>query len=66
VGLLEMLAGVAYLILLWPPLATALHPYYLSLGVGELVLLMWLLVKGVDSERWHERAHALNRTFSEN
>jgi len=62
VGLLEILAGVAYLILLWPPLAGALHPYYLFLGVGELVLLLWLLVKGVDSERWY----ALNRAFSEN
>lgn len=64
VGQLEMLAGVAYLILLWPPLATALYPYYLFLGVGELVLVFWLLVKGVDSKRWHERAHALNRALS--
>lgn len=66
VGQLEMLAGVAYLILLWPPLASALHPYYLFFGVGELVLLVWLLVKGVDSERWHARARALNRALSEN
>ena len=66
VGLLEMLAGVAYLILLWPPLASALYPYYLSLGAGELVLLVWLLVKGVDSERWHERARDLKDASSEN
>lgn len=66
VGQLEMLAGAAYLILLWPPLAGALYPYYLFFGVGELVLLLWLLVKGVDSERWHERARALNQVFSEN
>jgi hypothetical protein len=66
VGLLEMLAGAAYLILLWPPLASALYPYYLFLGVGELVLLLWLLVKGVDSERWHERARALNRASPDN
>jgi hypothetical protein len=43
-----------------------LHLYYLFLGVGELILLVWLLAKGVGSERWHERAHALNRAFSEN
>jgi hypothetical protein len=66
VGLLEMLAGAAYLILLWPPLASALDPYYLFFGVGELVLLLWLLVKGVDSERWHERARSLNHAISEN
>ena len=65
VGVLEMLAGAAYLVLLWPPLASALHPYYLFFGVGELVLLLWLLVKGVDSERWHERARALDRAISE-
>jgi hypothetical protein len=26
--MLEMLAGAAYLVLLWPPLASAWHPYY--------------------------------------
>jgi hypothetical protein len=35
-------------------------------GVGELIPLLWLLVKGVDSQRWHECARALNRAFSEN
>lgn len=59
IGVLEMLAGVAYLVLLWPPLASALHPYYLFFAVGELVLGVWLLAKGVDSERWYERARAL-------
>lgn len=59
VGLLEMLAGAAYLVLLWPPLARVLHPYYLFFAVGELVLGIWLLVKGVDSERWYERARAV-------
>ena len=66
VGVLEMLAGVAYCIQLWPPLASALHPYYLSLGVGELVLVLWLLTKGVNSERWYERTLALNRVDSQN
>ena len=66
VGLLEMLAGAAYLVLLWPPLASAWHPYYLFFAVGELVLGIWLLVKGVDSARWHERARALHRALPEN
>jgi hypothetical protein len=65
-GLLEMLAGAAYLILLWPPLAAALDPYYLLLGLGEAVLLVWLLVKGVDNQRWYERARALNPAYAEN
>jgi hypothetical protein len=58
IGLLEMVAGTSYLVLLWPPLASALHPYYLFFAIGELVLGLWLLVKGVDNERWHERSHA--------
>jgi hypothetical protein len=58
VGLLEMIAGAAYLVLLWPPLASAWYPYYLFFAVGELVLGIWLLFRGVDSERWHERARA--------
>jgi hypothetical protein len=52
-GVLEMIAGTAYLVLLWPPLATAWHPYYLFFGVGELALVLWLLIRGVDSQRWH-------------
>jgi hypothetical protein len=58
VGLLEMVAGIAYLVLLWPPLARAWHPYYLFFGIGELVLGLWLLIKGVDAARWYERAQA--------
>ena len=65
VGLLEMLAGVASLILLWPPLTGAPEPYYLTLGIGELVLVVWLLTKGLDSERWHERARAFQRAIVE-
>ncbi|HJQ13485.1 MAG TPA: DUF4386 domain-containing protein [Anaerolineales bacterium] len=65
IGLLEMLAGAAYLVLLWPPLASVWHPYYLFFAVGELVLGIWLLVKGVDSARWHERNRAFRRALSE-
>jgi hypothetical protein len=56
IGLLEMVAGVSYLVLLWPPLANALDPYYLAFAIGELVLGVWLLIKGVDNERWYQRA----------
>lgn len=60
VGLLEIVAGASYLVLLWPPLANALHPYYLYFAIGELVLGGWLLLKGVDNERWYESARALS------
>ena len=55
-GVLEALAGVGYSTYLWPPLANYLYPYNLALGGGELVLGFWLLVFGVNVERWKEQA----------
>jgi len=47
------------MIFLFPPLANQLSHYILPLGfVAELLLLLWLLVKGVDVQRWREQAGA--------
>ena len=51
-----VLAGVGYLPYLYPPLANSLYPYNLVLGVGELALVLWLVIRGVDAQRWEERA----------
>jgi hypothetical protein len=57
IGALEALAGLGYLTLLWQPLAHYLYPYNLALaGPGEISLLLWLLVKGVNEQRWNEQA----------
>jgi Domain of unknown function (DUF4386) len=57
IGALEVLAGVGYLTLLWQPLAHSLYPYNLALaGPGEISLMLWLLVKGVNEQRWKEQA----------
>ena len=56
IGALEVLAGLGYLTLLWRPLAHYLYPYNLALaGPGEISLMLWLLVKGVDEQRWKEQ-----------
>ena len=56
-GALEVLAGLGYLTLLWRPLAHYLSPYNLALaGPGEISLMLWLLVKGVNEQRWKEQA----------
>jgi Domain of unknown function (DUF4386) len=48
IGILEMLAGLGYLTLLWQPLVYYIYPYNLALaGPGEISLLFWLLIKGV-------------------
>lgn len=51
------LAGLCWLTFLWPPLAHALSPYTLALGIlGEGSLTLWLLVFGVNAQRWKEQA----------
>jgi hypothetical protein len=56
IGALEIVAGIGYLTQLWPPLASALFPYNLATGVGELVLQLWLLVFAVNANRWYARS----------
>lgn len=55
-GVGMVIAGVGYSTYLWPPLANYLYPYNLAFGVGELFLGFWLLVFGVNVERWKEQA----------
>jgi hypothetical protein len=63
-GVLVSLAGLAFLInsfaiFLSLPFADALNPYLLALdAVGEFSLMLWLLIFGVNSEKWRQRAYA--------
>jgi hypothetical protein len=55
-GVLMALAGLGWLIFL-SPLANLLSTYLKVLGfVGEASLMLWLLVKGVNEQRWKEQA----------
>jgi hypothetical protein len=45
------------LILLAPPLANYLFPYILAAGfLTEVSLTLWLLLMGVNVQRWKEQA----------
>jgi hypothetical protein len=56
-GVLMAFAGLGWLTFLWPPLANHLSPYILAPGIlGEGSLTLWLLVTGVNVERWREQA----------
>ena len=58
-GALMVLAGLGWLTFLYAPLADHLSPYIQVLGiVAEAALMLWLLVMGVNSERWQEQASA--------
>jgi Domain of unknown function (DUF4386) len=56
-GVLVAAAGLGWLVYLAPPLANQLMTYLEVLGfLGEVPLMLWLLVMGVNSQRWNERA----------
>jgi hypothetical protein len=58
-GVLMALAGLGWLTFLSPPLANHLSPFILVLGfLAELALCLWLLVMGVNVQRWKEQASA--------
>jgi hypothetical protein len=56
-GVLMIVAGLAYLLFLWPTLADRLFfPYIVVPGVlGEGSLTLWLLLMGVHNQRWREQ-----------
>jgi hypothetical protein len=56
-GMLVFLAA-GWLVFLYPPLASALFQYVAASSIGEVLLVLWLGVKGVDEKRWHEQAAA--------
>ena len=66
IGILMMVAGVVAMTFLYPPLAIALKWFVLPVdALGEGVLMLWLIIKGVNVARWDERAAPQVATVSE-
>ena len=64
VGALIALAGLGYLTFLAKPLANYLAPYNLfPAALGEISLMLWLLIVGVNVQRWNERAAAATESI---
>lgn len=58
-GVLMAFGGLGWLTFLSPDAANYLTPYNLAPGIlGEGVLTVWLLAKGVNAQRWKEQAAA--------
>jgi hypothetical protein len=62
-GVWLAIAGLCYLTnsfanFLAPEFAAHLSPYILLPGVVEIVLALWLLVRGVNAEHWKEQANS--------
>ena len=59
-GALFAFAGLGWLTFLSPPLANHVSTYIETLGIlAEASLMLWLLVIGVNSQRWTEQASAV-------
>lgn len=57
-GVLVAISGLGWLMFLAPPLAARLFVPYIAgaSAIGEIPLELWLLVAGVNSERWRAQA----------
>ena len=63
-GVLSVVAGVGWLSFLLPPLGYRLFQYVAPLGLlGAATLIVWLLVFGVNEQRWKEQARAGDSTL---
>jgi hypothetical protein len=60
-GVFMAIAGLSYQLFLSPPLAKQLFPYVIvpAGALGELSFILWLVVMGVNTQRWKERASSI-------
>ena len=56
-GILLMITGLGWITYLFPAFARQIFPLIATASaIGEIPLMLWLLVKGVDAQRWNEQA----------
>jgi hypothetical protein len=59
-GVLIAFGGFGWLTYLTPSLASSLSPYNLACGLGgEVSMFLWLLIMGVNDQRWNQQRNAM-------
>lgn len=64
-GVLMLFAGLGWLTFLWQAFAISFSPYIFLPGIiGEGMLTLWLLVFGLNEERWKDQARVTGSSSS--
>ena len=64
-GVLSMLGGLGWLTFLYPPLGNQLVIFVLLFAlIGSAAQILWLLVKGVNVEKWNESSRLQQATIA--
>jgi hypothetical protein len=64
-GVLLAIDGLGWMTYMWPPLGKYLFPAIaVACGLAEIPLQLWLLIFGVNNERWKTRAEGMARSSS--
>jgi len=59
-GVLLAIDGLGWMMFVWPPLGHYLFlPIAIACGLAEIPLQLWLLIFGVNNERWKAQAEAV-------
>jgi len=58
-GVLLAISGLGWMTYLYPPLAHYVYPFIVAASaLGEIPIELWLIVMGVNAQRWQEQASA--------
>ena len=64
-GVLLAIDGLGWTTYMWPPLGHSLFPAIaVACGLAEIPLQLWLLIFGVNNERWKAQAEGIERANS--
>ena len=62
-GVLLVIDGLGWMMFMWPPLGHYLFPIIaVACGLAEIPLQLWLLIFGVNNERWKAQAEGIEQS----